>query len=208
MNEKAKIVIVSAVVSALVAAIVTPVITHILAASFPLSQSVTLIEPKETTHTDKLRDDYPPFVACLVQEDVVRREGLLWGLVPLRPVWRYEIRLANLTSADARNIGVLVHFTRPGEVYLVPRTVGVYDERGDSLPIGESVKATSEDQGASVRATLTKIKSGHAVYFGLAIVAATDPGLEDVTISARSPEGKFSSVTPLQWERIGWETPK
>jgi hypothetical protein len=47
--------------------------------------------------------------------------------------------------------------------------------------------------------------SGESTFFNIAILNNLRPSIDDFHIYITCPEGKFTNITPLEWEKIGWE---
>jgi len=150
-------------------------------------------------HLDKLRPSLPPLVSTTDYVDF--QPAYHYGFLNLGyspSAWVFTVRLANLTKTSLPNIHVRIKYNGSGSLHVAsPSDVRLANGKPLTMrPV------RSANNVASL--FIDKLDSGR--QSGLIIYVATRnrPPSDAFQITADCPEGIFEQMTPIQYQKIGW----
>ncbi|MDY7011724.1 MAG: hypothetical protein SVV80_13385 [Planctomycetota bacterium] len=200
-NTTLKTVVICAIVSAAVSATTS----YMLQRGFPLTHNVRVVSEEGRFHLDTFRKDYPPYAYKVDYWGYTEehRAGFL-NLQKIPTIWIYRISIANLAKLDLDNVEVTVKYKKDAKWLLVSPGLGkIRLGPKKDLPTEHWTDVTNKNKEFTV--SLYPLAAGTAKWCFLGIVSSDRPSPEAIQVTVQCPEGKFTQLTPVQWERIGWE---
>ncbi len=198
-----------AIIAALAGGIAGPVVSILLQrwidSLYPTLQRVQSVEPLPLAHLRPLRKDFPPLPFMLqFQEASEFRQPQIIG-ERRESAWIFRVAVANLTPDRISGVDVrILHSSaQRGTRYgLRPRSKA--EQLLDGTLAESGVWTFHSDPNLPLGLTLGPIPSGQANFFEIAVIAPLRPSMDDLKLSIACAEGKFSQLTPSQWDAIGW----
>lgn len=196
--------IITAIISAAVGAAVTVVSTKLWDSYFPPKSQIVIKDPPLSPHLGSLREEYAPLVFSVSSYGYVegRRAGL-FGLWTMPPQWVYDLEIANLSQTDIPAVEVTARFPKRVMYFQLGSAKGLRDSNLKEFD-KDSPLASARHAGGYRFAVMGLQKgTGRTVRFHLHSEERIPPS--DLDIKVTCQEGDFLIITPLQYDKIGWQ---
>lgn len=158
----------------------------------------------EVKNDNRISKDHPPFVFSYERIGHYEPQYGIFGLTKIPTGWVYELKMANLTNDDVRNVSVEISISKTPDYWIVRNYHHqIYQNPSNRIP--EGTQHVIENKKNKIIFFVPTLPSRRSETMEFSIFTKQQPTRSDINIEMLTPNGRFTEYSPYQYESIGWE---